>query len=83
LHDFIDGRAGEPASDQSPFKGEIASEPANGLVDVLVPALHPAKPYRAPYTPHPGPVEPEVGDVALILFDDDGDPWVVSWRAAD
>lgn len=27
----------------------------------------------------PDPILPEQGDTALVVFDDEGDPWVVAW----
>lgn len=72
--------------DPQGWRGEIAGTPADGRVDVIVGDIHGSKPYRdAPYTPRPGaegPGHPAPGDSALVIFDNDGKPWVVSWIGA-
>jgi hypothetical protein len=64
------------------WRARIVSAPDGGKVDVVVYDQHPTKRHTAPYTPHPGPVDPEAGDRALVIFDNDGKPWVVMWHAA-
>lgn len=63
-------------------KGTIASEPATAAerVYVTVEAFDGGENRHGPcaWTPR-GALLPEAGDEALVVFDEQGDPWVVAW----
>lgn len=71
----------------SAWAGEIASAPSGGTVDVKLTGYDKKLrfedcPYmpRAATNPDDPPDQPARGDKALIVFDDNNDPWVVCWK---
>ena len=63
-------------------KGIINGDPATDAerVYVLVPAFDGGEHQHGPcpWTPR-GSARPSTGDDALVVFDEQGDPWVVAW----
>jgi hypothetical protein len=75
------GSRGGGGGDLGTWWGVIHGVPDGGTVDVLIPGLHPSKPYGA-FLQDPRPDDPSPGDRCLIVFDNDDDPWVVVTSAA-
>jgi hypothetical protein len=63
-------------------RGRIASAPAGGLVDVVIPSFDGGEQRftGCPYEPH-GTTDPEPGAECLVGFDDLHSAWVVLWRS--
>ena len=67
------------------YEAVIASTPgdAEELVSVTVDGIDEGEHVfdEAPWTPRGGAVQeiPEVGNRALVVFSDDGRPWVIAW----
>lgn len=60
------------------YQARIASAPAAGLVDVVIPAFDDQQKFTdCPYMPR-GTTEPTVGDRCLVAIDDQGDAWVIA-----
>lgn len=68
------------------WAAEIASSPSNGEVYVKIPGFSSTLRFGpCPYMPKAtsgAPDEPSRGDDALVVFDDNNDPWVVCWTAS-
>lgn len=70
----------------SAWEARIAATPLNGGVEVTIPSYSTKHrfgpcPYmaRAALDPSDPPDEPIRGDRALVVFDENSDPWVVCW----
>ncbi|HXI18849.1 MAG TPA: hypothetical protein VNM48_20995 [Chloroflexota bacterium] len=93
LHDMLNPRGGKLAEGDDldtatstgggPYACTIAANAVMGaLVSVTGGAFGQVRVTGAKWMARPGTTAPELpirGDAALVVFDDNGDPWVVSW----
>lgn len=68
------------------WSGKIAenAEDADDRIYVIIPGADGSQHRHGPCSFDPrGEQLPEKGDDCLVVFDEDGDPWIVSWTPAD
>lgn len=78
-------RRPKPEIPRGAEKGRVvrpAPATANDKLRVVIPGFDKKLVYEIEHWMPRGAALPAVGDPVLVLHDDDGDPWVPSWRPA-